>query len=222
MLGASLDGRDQRKRLVVGVVAVEDDGVGELRACRAVSVPVLSIATVLTRARSSRAWPPLMSTPSRAARPTAETTATGIEITSEHGQATISSASARYSQVSTLAAERDRDDERRRARRRTPAACRRARSGRRSAPTAPASPAPPRRARRRAPAWSRSAALVARTVSAPWAFSVPANTRAAGLLVDRDRLAGDRRLVDAGGAVDDVAVERRCARPGGRRSACRP
>jgi hypothetical protein len=41
-----------------------------------------------------------MSTPSRAARPTAETTATGMEMTSEHGQATMSSASARYSQVS--------------------------------------------------------------------------------------------------------------------------
>ena len=38
--------------------------------------------------------------PRRAAPPTAETTATGTEITSEHGQATISSASARYSHVS--------------------------------------------------------------------------------------------------------------------------
>ena len=59
------------------------------------------MATVRTRARSSSAWPPLTSTPSRAARPTAETTATGIEMTSEHGQATMSSASARYSHVST-------------------------------------------------------------------------------------------------------------------------
>ena len=63
-------------------------------------MPVLSTATVLTRARSSSAWPPLMSTPSRAARPTAETTATGMEMTSEHGQATMSSASARYTHVS--------------------------------------------------------------------------------------------------------------------------
>ena len=76
-----------------------------------VSVPVLSIATVRTRARSSSAWPPLMSTPSRAARPTAETTATGMEMTSEHGQATMSSASARYSHVSQIAAERDRNDD---------------------------------------------------------------------------------------------------------------
>ena len=85
--------------------------MAELAACRAVSVPVLSTATVRTRARSSSAWPPLMSTPSRAARPTAETTATGMEMTSEHGQATISSASARYSHVSTSPPERDRDDD---------------------------------------------------------------------------------------------------------------
>ena len=63
------------------------------------SVPVLSSATARTRPRSSSAWPPLIRMPRRAAPPTAETTATGTEITSEHGQATISSASARYSQV---------------------------------------------------------------------------------------------------------------------------
>ena len=78
-----------------------------------VSVPVLSMATVRIRARSSSAWPPLISTPSRAARPTAETTATGMEMTSEHGQATMSSASARYSHVSQLTAERDRNEDER-------------------------------------------------------------------------------------------------------------
>jgi hypothetical protein len=62
----------------------------------------LSIATVRTRARSSSAWPPFTSTPSRAARPTAETTATGIEMTREHGHATMSSARPRYVQVSKL------------------------------------------------------------------------------------------------------------------------
>ena len=65
------------------------------RGVPAVSVPVLSSVTTRMRARSSSASPPLISTPLRAAAPIAEITATGIEITSEHGQATISSASAR-------------------------------------------------------------------------------------------------------------------------------
>ncbi len=93
MLGAALRprrrARARRPRRAVG--ARSRCSCGSPR----VSVPVLSIATVRTRARSSSAWPPLIRMPRRAAPPTAETTATGTEITSEHGQATISSASAR-------------------------------------------------------------------------------------------------------------------------------
>src|SRR3954451_16108020 len=70
------------------------------RGLPSVSVPVLSTATVSTRPSASSASPPLMSTPARAAPPTADTTATGTEITRAQGHATISRASARYNQVS--------------------------------------------------------------------------------------------------------------------------
>ena len=95
-----------------------------------VSVPVLSSATARTRPRSSSAWPPLIRMPRRAAPPTAETTATGTEITSEHGQATISSASARYSHVSASPPNSERDGGEQQRGARTRAACRSRRSGR--------------------------------------------------------------------------------------------
>ena len=70
------------------------------------SVPVLSsrrpdTGEVLERLAA------LDRTPRRAAAPIAETTATGIEITSEHGQATISSASAAVEPGRAVGAERD-------------------------------------------------------------------------------------------------------------------
>ena len=62
-----------------------------------VSVPVLSNATLRTDASRSRCAPPLMSTPRRAPAASADTMATGVAMTSAHGQAMTSSTSARYS-----------------------------------------------------------------------------------------------------------------------------
>jgi len=61
-----------------------------------VRVPVLSNATHRTEASRSRCAPPLMRTPARAAAVSADTMDTGVEMTSAHGQATTSSAIARY------------------------------------------------------------------------------------------------------------------------------
>ncbi len=99
VLGAALDRRDQRQHAVALGAA---EATSMLASCGvpSVSVPVLSTATVSMRPSASSASPPLTSTPARAAPPTADTTATGTEITSAHGHATMSSASARYSQVS--------------------------------------------------------------------------------------------------------------------------
>ena len=60
-----------------------------------VSVPVLSNETTRIDARSSRMIPPLISTPDWAARARAETTVTGVDSTSAHGQAMTSTSSAR-------------------------------------------------------------------------------------------------------------------------------
>ncbi len=60
-----------------------------------VSVPVLSNARLRTAASRSRCAPPLMSTPRRAPAASADTTATGVAMTSAHGQAITSSTSAR-------------------------------------------------------------------------------------------------------------------------------
>ena len=60
-----------------------------------VSVPVLSNATQRTPASRSRCAPPLISTPLRAAAASADTTETGVEITSAHGQEMTRSTSAR-------------------------------------------------------------------------------------------------------------------------------
>ena len=60
-----------------------------------VSVPVLSNARLRTAASRSRCAPPLMRTPRRAPAASADTTATGVAITSAHGQAITSSTSAR-------------------------------------------------------------------------------------------------------------------------------
>ena len=49
---------------------------------------------------------------------------------------------------------------------------------------------------------------VTATSSAPWPLMVPAKTSSPGALVDRQRFAGDRRLVDVGAARDHCAVER--------------
>ena len=85
-----------------------------------VSVPVLSSATTRIRAEVLQRLAALdRARRSRAAAPIAETTATGMEITSEHGQATISSASARYSQVEPSPPSSDRDRDERRAPRRS-------------------------------------------------------------------------------------------------------
>ena len=59
-----------------------------------VSVPVLSNATPRIAAACSRCAPPLTSTPAADERPSADTIATGVEITSAHGQARMSRASA--------------------------------------------------------------------------------------------------------------------------------
>ena len=59
-----------------------------------VSVPVLSKATVRSWRACSRYTPPLMSTPSCAARASALTTVAGVAITSAQGQAMTSSTSA--------------------------------------------------------------------------------------------------------------------------------
>ena len=52
-----------------------------------------------------------------------------------------------------------------------------------------------------------SAVRVASIASDPSALSDPANTSSPGLLLDRDALARDRRLVDRGTALDDAAVD---------------
>ena len=64
-----------------------------------VSVPVLSNATVFTRAMSSSAAPPLTRMPIRVAAPIADTIDTGVEITSAQGHAITSSTSALYTHV---------------------------------------------------------------------------------------------------------------------------
>ena len=46
----------------------------------------------------------------------------------------------------------------------------------------------------------------------PVPLTVPPVTRVAGLLLDRDRLAGDHRLVDRAAALDDDAVHRNSSR----------
>src|SRR5699024_7134050 len=64
-----------------------------------VKVPVLSKAIVLIAPAFSKNVPPFMSTPFLAAFPIADTIATGVEITSAQGQATISKASTLYVHV---------------------------------------------------------------------------------------------------------------------------
>ena len=60
-----------------------------------VIVPVLSTARARSLPTASRNAPPLMSTPRRAIAVRPETTETGVEMTSAHGQAMTSSTSAR-------------------------------------------------------------------------------------------------------------------------------
>ena len=57
-----------------------------------VSVPVLSNAMARTRPRDSRSAPPLISTPPRAARATAASTALGVAIASAQGLAATKTA----------------------------------------------------------------------------------------------------------------------------------
>jgi hypothetical protein len=59
-----------------------------------VRVPVLSKASALSLPAASSAAPPFMRMPRLEAAPIPETTVTGVEMTSAHGQAMMSSASA--------------------------------------------------------------------------------------------------------------------------------
>ena len=75
---------------------------GSTRATRGrprVRVPVLSKATAVRLAGSSRNEPPLTSTPLRAALVSPATMDTGVEMTSAHGQAMTSTTSASYTQA---------------------------------------------------------------------------------------------------------------------------
>ena len=82
--------------LPVGAVALTVSMTsGRLR----VRVPVLSSATVRTRASASRAAPPLISAPERVAAPIAATTVTGTEMANAHGAAATSTTSERSIQA---------------------------------------------------------------------------------------------------------------------------
>ena len=124
------------------------DDVGDARAGRRVSVPVLSNTTVSTRCSRSSAAALRISTPCSAPRPVATMMAVGVASPIAHGQAMTSTATALVSACSERrlrteqppAGERQRGDARAR-----PARTPRPR-GRPGAGWAPASPAPPRRA----------------------------------------------------------------------------
>ena len=182
-----------------------------------VTVPVLSSTIVSTRRVDSRISGPLISSPSCAPRPVPTSSAVGVASPSAHGQAMISTATAAVNanaasspapsqkpSVGDREADHDRDEHARDAvgepLDRRLAGLRVGDEPRRSGPA---------RCRRRP--WSRARQAAA-------GVDGRAGDLVAGPLLDRDRLAGEQRLVDGAGRPPRRRRRSRPSRRGGRRS----
>ena len=172
------------------------------RSCRPRSVSTFS--------RTSSAAASRMRTPALAPRPTPTMIDIGVASPSAHGQAMMSTATALTSAwASRGSGPNDRpDDEGHDRDQRPPPGRTSPTRGRRGAGSARATAAPRRPGGRSARARVSAPTFSARMTKPPVRVDGPPDHPIAGCLVDRDRLAGDHRLVDRAGPGEDHAVDR--------------